>query len=147
MCLVPSWLMLENSLNGLCGCWFLCGASGSLSRKGRGRVKAFTPLALSLRACPGQTASLMWSWLSSESAPSDLGWWQVLLVLRYCSIPCPSFVNIPFIHFSSNCPVWSCQFCCCCFFFFIFKLYITVLVLPNIKMNPPRFRYTNKGSS
>ena len=24
------------------------------------------------------------------------------------------------------------------FFFFIFKLYITVLVLPNIKMNPPQ---------
>ena len=23
-------------------------------------------------------------------------------------------------------------------FFFIFKLYITVLVLPNIKMNPPQ---------
>ena len=31
---------------------------------------------------------------------------------------------------------------CCCFYFFkfyfIFKLYITVLVLPNIKMNPPQ---------
>ena len=25
-----------------------------------------------------------------------------------------------------------------CFFFFFFKLYITVLVLPNIKMNPPQ---------
>ena len=24
------------------------------------------------------------------------------------------------------------------FFFFFFKLYITVLVLPNIKMNPPQ---------
>ena len=29
--------------------------------------------------------------------------------------------------------------CVCVFeFYFIFKLYITVLVLPNIKMNPPQ---------
>ena len=29
-------------------------------------------------------------------------------------------------------------FVCLFYFFFIFKLYITVLVLPNIKMNPPQ---------
>ena len=36
----------------------------------------------------------------------------------------------------------SCLLYCCCFFFisffFIFRLYITVLVLPNITMNPPQ---------
>ena len=31
-------------------------------------------------------------------------------------------------------------------FFFIFKVYITVLVLPNIKMNPPQvYMFTFKG--
>jgi len=42
------------------------------------------------------------------------------------------------IFFTSTCALFFFLFKCFFFYFFIFKLYIIVLVLPNIKMNPPQ---------
>ena len=86
---------------------------------GQGSVTATGLLSSSLSICTHLSTPYirLWHWNFTLDAPTLLQLWSQSLYQYICS--CSSFLIL-------------------IFFFFFFKLYITVLVLPNIKMNPPQ---------